>query len=90
MNDNKSTDRIEHRLEYLKSAVRELTITIENVTAMLSPVLRQPQPSVMGANETAKAQANTSSTINTMIAEETTGIWACIDKLRAVADSLDL
>ena len=90
MNDSKQTDRIEQRLEYLSNAVRELAATLDNVTAVLSPVLRQQQEAIMGVNEPSKAQANNASTINTMIMKETNDIWACVDKLRAIGSRIDL
>ena len=90
MNDSQQTDRIEQRLEYLSNAVRELAITLDSVTAALSPVLRQQQEAIMGVNELSKAQANNASTINTMIMKETNDIWACVDKLRAISSRIDL
>ena len=90
MNDSQQTDRIEQRLEYLSNAVRELAATLDNVTAVLSPVLRQQQEAIMGVNEPSKAQANNASTINTMIMKETNDIWACVDKLRAIGSRIDL
>ena len=90
MNDSQQTDRIEHRLEYLSSAVRELAATLDNVTAALSPVLRRQQEAIIGVDELSTAQANNGSTINTMIMKETHDIWACIDKLRDVGSRIDL
>ena len=90
MNDSQQTDRIEQRLEYLSSAVRELAATLDNVTAALSPVLRQQQEAIIGVNEPSKAQVNNGSTINTMIMKETNDIWACIDKLKAIGSRIDL
>ena len=90
MNDSQQTDRIEQRLEYLSSAVRELAATLDSVTAALSPVLRQQQEAIIGVIEPSKAQANNGSTINTMIMKETHDIWACIDKLRAISSRIDL
>ena len=90
MSDSQQTDRIEQRLEYLSSAVRELAATLDSVTAALSPVLRQQQEAIIGVIEPSKAQANNGSTINTMIMKETYGIWACVDKLRDVGSRIDL
>ena len=90
MNDSQPAERIEQRLEYLSNAVRELAATLDNVTAALSPVLRQQQEAIIGVDELSKAQANNGSTINTMIMKETHDIWACVDKLRAVSSRLDL
>ena len=90
MNDSQPAERIEQRLEYLSNAVRELAATLDNVTAALSPVLRQQQEAIIGVDGLSKAQANNPSTINTMIMKETHDIWACIDKLRDVSHRLDL
>ena len=90
MNDSQQKDRIEHRLEYLSSAVRELAATLGSVTAALSPVLRRQQEAIIGVDELSNAQANNGSTINTMIMKETHDIWACIDKLRDISSRIDL
>ena len=90
MSDSQQTDRIEQRLEYLSSAVRELAATLDSVTAALSPVLRQQQEAIIGVIEPSKAQANNGSTINTMIMKETHDIWSCVDKLRDVGSRIDL
>ena len=90
MNDSQQTDRIEHRLEYLSSAVRELAATLDSVTALLSPVLRRQQEAIIGVDELSNAQANNGSTINTMIMKETHDIWACVDKLRDIGSRIDL
>ena len=90
MNDSQQTDRIEHRLEYLSSAVRELAATLDSVTALLSPVLRRQQEAIIGVDGLSTAQANNGSTINTMIMKETHDIWACVDKLRDVGSRIDL
>ena len=90
MNDSQQTDRIEQRLEYLSSAVRELAATLDSVTALLSPVLRRQQEAIIGVDELNKAQANNGSTINTMIMKETHDVWACVDRLRDVGSRIDL
>ena len=90
MNDSQPADRIEQRLEYLSNAVRELAVTLDSVTAALSPVLRRQQEAIIGVDELSTAQANNGSTINTMIMKETHDIWACVDKLRDVGSRIDL